>query len=161
MTIPIYLLLAVLLMIAAVIGSLTPMVPAGLLSIAGILVYWWSTGYTSPGPLFLGAFVLVGLLVLVADYAAGVIAARAGGASTRNSIAGGVVGLVLFFVLGPLGIILGFAGTVFALEVYGGTGTEASAKAALYAVLGALGSGLVQFLLTASLLVAFLVALLL
>lgn len=160
MEIPVYLVLSLGLLVAAVIGSLTPMVPAGLLSIAGILVYWWSTGFVSPGPLFLGAFVFVGALVVIADYAGGVVAARAGGASTRNSIIGGVVGFALFFVLGPLGIVIGLVGTVFVLELYGGKQRSDSAKAAVYALLGALGSGVVQFVLTGSLLVAFVVYLL-
>lgn len=157
MELPVYLLVATGLLVAGVIGSITPMVPAGLLSIAGILVYWWSTGFTSPGTLFLVAFVLVGALAVLADYASGVVAARAGGATTRNSLLGAVVGFVLFFVLGPLGLLLGLAGTVFLLELHAGKQTEESARAAMYAVIGALGSGIVQFVLTVGLLVAFLV----
>lgn len=155
MEIPIYLVLAFLLMLGGVIGSVTPMVPAGLLSIGGILVYWWSTGFVEPSLLFVGAFVFVGVLVVIADYAGGVVSAKAGGASTRNSVIGGLVGFVLFFVLGPLGIILGLAGTVFLLELYEGQERGESARAAGFAVLAALGSGLVQFVLTGSLLVAF------
>lgn len=159
MELPVSLLVALGLLIAGVIGSITPMVPAGLLSIAGILVYWWSTGFTSPGTLFVAAFVFVGALVLVADYASGVVAARAGGATTRNSLLGAVVGFVLFFVLGPLGLVLGLAGTVFLLELYQGKQKAESARAAGYAVIGALGSGIVQFVLTFGLLIAFLIVL--
>ncbi len=159
MELPVFLLVALGLLIAGVIGSITPMVPAGLLSIAGILVYWWSTAFMSPGTLFVAAFVFVGALVLVADYASGVVAARAGGATTRNSLLGAMVGFVLFFVLGPLGLVLGLAGTVFLLELYQGKQRAESARAAGYAVLGALGSGIVQFVLTLGLLIAFLVVL--
>lgn len=155
MDIPVFFLVSLLLLLGGVVGSFTPMVPAGLLSIGGVLVYWWSTGFTDPGPLLVAALVFVGALVLIADYAGGVVAARAGGASTRNSVIGGVVGLALFFVLGPLGIVLGLVGTVFVLELYDGRRSEESAKAAVYALLGALGSGVVQFLLTLSILVAF------
>lgn len=160
MEIPVYLVLSLGLLVGGVIASVTPMIPAGLLSIAGILVYWWSTGFTSPGTLVLGAFILVGLLVVIADYAAGIVAAKAGGATTRNSLLGAVVGFVLFFVLGPFGLVLGLAGTVFILELYKGKRTEDSAKAAIYALLGALGSGIVQFVLTLGLLLAFLAILL-
>lgn len=159
MDLPVFLLIAIGLLLAGVIGSVTPMVPAGLLSIAGILVYWWSTGYTEPGTLFLVTFVLVGVLVLVADYASGIVAARAGGATTRNSLLGAVVGFVLLFVLGPLGLVIGLAGTVFVLELYQGKETDESAKTAGYALVGALGSGVVQFILTLGLLIAFLVVL--
>lgn len=159
MEITVFLGAALLLMIVGVVGSFAPLVPSGLLSIAGILVYWWSTGYTSPGPLFLLAFVAVGGFVVLVDWAAGAVAARVGGASTMHSLIGAVVGFLLFFVLGPLGIVLGVAGTVFVLEFYRGEKREQSAKAALYAVVGALGSSIVQFVLTLSLLIAFLVAL--
>ena len=156
MEIPVYLVLAVGLLVGGVIGSIAPMVPAGLLSIAGILVYWWHTGYTSPGPILLAAFLLVGGLVLLADWAGGAVAAKAGGASARNSVIGAVVGAGLFFVLGPLGIIVGLVGTVFALELRQGRETRESARAALFALVGALSSGAVQFVLTLGLLVAFL-----
>ena len=157
MELPVFLTVSLLLLVAGVVGSFVPMVPAGLLSIAGILVYWWSTGYTSPGTLVLVAFVVVGGLVVLVDYAAGAIAARAGGATTRNSVIGAVVGFLLFFVLGPLGIILGMAVTVFVLELYRGQKRSESMRAAVYAVIGALGSSVMQFFLTLSLLVAFLV----
>ncbi|MFB6114110.1 MAG: DUF456 family protein [Halodesulfurarchaeum sp.] len=157
MEIPLFLVIAIGLLVAGVVGSFTPLVPAGGLSILGILVYWWSTGYSSPGPLFLAAFVFVGVIVVLVDYAAGVVAAKAGGASTRNSILGGVVGFALFFVLGPFGIILGVSGTVFLLELYDGTETGESVRAAWFAVIGASGSSVMQFVLTLSLLLAFLV----
>ena len=150
-------LVAIALLITGVLGSVTPMVPAGALSVAGILVYWWSTGYTDPGTVVLVAFVLLGLLVVTVDYLAGAIAAKAGGASTLTSVAGALVGFVLFFGLGPLGIFVGIAGTVFVLELSRGQQRDESFRAAVYAVVGTLGSSLVQFVLTLSMLVAFVV----
>lgn len=150
---------AVLLMILAVIGSVVPLMPGALLSIAGILVYWWSTGYSSPGLVFLAAFVTVALLSAITDYVAGAVAARAGGASTRNSVIAGVVGLVLFFVAGPIGILVGVAGSVFLLELADGRDRNQSMKAASYATIGMLGSTAVQFVVTLALLVAFVISL--
>lgn len=157
MEITVFLLVAVALLVGGVLGSFVPMVPAGLLSIGGILVYWWSTGYAAPGPLVLAGFLSVGVLVVAVDYLAGAIAAKAGGASTLNSLLGAVVGLLLFFVLGPVGIVLGITATVFALELYRGRARDESLKAAGYALIGTLGSSVMQFVLTLSLLVAFLV----
>ncbi len=152
-------LVALLLMVLAVAGSFTPVLPGALLSIAGILVYWWSTGYTSPGTFFLAAFILTGLTAALVDYFGGALAARAGGASSRTSLAAGMVGLLLFFVAGPVGILVGIAGTVF-LREYMRTGErEKSLRAAAYSTAGVLGSAVVQFMVTVSLLLAFMIAL--
>ncbi|MFB6128130.1 MAG: DUF456 family protein [Halorhabdus sp.] len=159
MDLPVWTLLALALLLAGVLGSVTPMVPAGLLSTAGVVLYWWSTGYADPGTVVLVGFVLVGLFVVVVDYLAGAIAAKAGGASTLTSVAGALVGFALFFVLGPVGIVLGVTGTVFALELYRGRAGAESLRAAGYALVGTLGSSVIQFVLTLSMLVAFLVVL--
>ncbi|ACV10886.1 protein of unknown function DUF456 [Halorhabdus utahensis DSM 12940] len=159
MEITVFLLIALALLVGGVIGSFVPMVPAGLLSIGGIVVYWWSTGYVTPGPFVLVGFLAVGVLVVVVDYLAGAIAAKAGGASTLSSVAGAVVGVLLFFPLGPVGIVLGITATVFVLELYRGRARGESLKAAAYALVGTLGSSVMQFVLTLSMLVAFLIGL--
>jgi uncharacterized protein YqgC (DUF456 family) len=159
MELSVFLVVALALLLGGVVGSFVPMVPAGLLSIGGVAVYWWSTGYVTPGPVVFAGFVAVGLLVVAVDYLAGAIAAKAGGASTLSSLAGAVVGFLLFFVLGPIGIVLGITATVFALELYRGRARSESLKAAAYALVGTLGSSVMQFVLTLSMLVAFLVLL--
>ncbi|MFB6133950.1 MAG: DUF456 domain-containing protein [Halanaeroarchaeum sp.] len=151
--------LAVAFMVLGVAGSLLPLVPGAALSIAGVLLYWWHTGYASPGPVVLAGFVAIGVLAVLADHLAGVVAARAGGASTRNGVLAGLVGAVLFVPLGPLGILIGVGGSVFVLEFREHGDRPRSVRAAAYATVGVLGSGVVQFVLTTSLLVAFLVVL--
>jgi len=151
--------IAIILMIAAVIGSFAPMLPGGLLSVIGILVYWYGTGYTRPGNLFLAGFILVGLFGTAADYLSGVIAAKVGGASTKTGAIAGIVGFILFFVLGPIGILLGVVGTVLVREYLRTGEADNSAKAAFYSSIGVLGSGLVQFVVTFSLLISFIIAL--
>ncbi|MFW5956788.1 MAG: DUF456 family protein [Halorhabdus sp.] len=158
MEITVFLVVALALVLGGVVGSFVPMVPAGLLSIGGVLVYWWSTGYVTPGPLVLAALLVVGFLVVTVDYLAGAIAAKAGGASTLHSLLGALVGFLLFFVFGPVGIVIGITGTVFALELYRGRARNESLKAAGYALVGTLGSSVMQFVLTLSMLVAFLLA---
>lgn len=148
-------LLAVALLCLGVVGSVVPAVPGALLSLAGVLLYWWSTGYAEPSVVVLAAFVLVGLFAAAVDYLAGPLAAGAGGASVWTIAAAGGVGFVLFFVAGPLGVLLGIAGTVFLLELRRHGDVRRGGTAALYAVVGVLGSALVQVLLTASMLVAF------
>lgn len=152
--------LAIALMVLAVIGSIVPMIPGALLSITGILVYWWSTGYARPGTLFLASFIIVGLVAVLTDYFAGSIAAKVGGASTKTSIVAGMVGFLMFFTpLGPLGILVGVGGTVLIREYLRTGDAESSAKAAIYSTIGVLGSTAVQLVVTLSLLVAFIVAL--
>ena len=93
------------------------------------------------------------------DWFGGAVAARVGGASMATTALAGGVGLVLLFVAGPLGVLLGVAGTVFALEYYRNRDAPASGRTALYATVGMLGSALVQVLLTGSMLVAFVLVL--
>lgn len=159
MQIPIFLLAALILLIAGVAGSFTPVVPAALLSVSGVLLYWWSTGYTEPGTFFIGAAVLAGIVTLVFDWFSGAIAAKAGGASNRTTIISAVVGLAFFFIAGPVGVLFGVAATVFLLELYRTEDREKSLKAGIYSAAGLLTSTAVQALVTVSILVGFLLAL--
>ena len=150
-------LVAFALLVAGVVGSVTPQLPGAPFSIAGVLVYWWTSGFTDPGTLFLVALLVVGLVTWAVDWFGGAFAARVGGASTKTAILAGLVGLVLFFFTGPLGILAGVALTVFALEYYRQEDARASAKAAAVTTAGMLGSAVVQAVLTGSMLVAMVV----
>lgn len=144
--------LAFVLLVGSVIGSLVPQVPGAPISIAGVYCYWFATG--EPGALVLAGLTLVGLLTWVIDFAGGAVAARVGGASTKTAVLAGVVGLVLFFITGPLGIIVGVALTVFLVEFYRQQDARKGLKAALVTTAGMLASGVAQALLTGSILVA-------
>ncbi|ELZ94153.1 hypothetical protein C440_11048 [Haloferax mucosum ATCC BAA-1512] len=147
--------IALALLVLGVIGSVLPLLPGALLSVVGVLVYWWSTGFSDPGLFGLVSLLFVGVVALVTDYGAGIFAARFGGASTTTSLLAGVVGFVLMFLLGPIGIFVGVAGTVFAVEYYHNEDVEASGRRALYATVGVFASSVVQALLTLSMLVGF------
>ena len=145
--------LAFALLVGGVIGSITPQVPGALVSLAGVYLYWVASGMTEPGAVLLALLTLVGLLTWAVDIAGGAVAARVGGASNWTAALAGVVALVLFFVTGPLGILLGVAGTVFVVEFYRQEDARGGLKAALVTTAGMLASGVVQALLTASILV--------
>lgn len=147
---------AVALLVLGVVGSVVPALPGALLSLSGVLWYWWSTGYGEPGLPVLAAFVAVGLLAAAVDYLGGPVAAGAGGASGRTVAAAALVGFVLLFVAGPAGAMLGLVATVFVLELRRAGDARAGARAAAYAAVGVLGSAVVQLLLTGAMLVAFL-----
>lgn len=146
--------LAFLLLVAGVVGAALPSVPGAPFSLAGVLVYWWGTGFTEPGPVVLAALLLTGLLATLADWLGGVVAARVGGASTTSALAGGAVGLVLLFVLGPVGVLVGSAATVFVIEYVRRRNARAGAAAAGAYLLGFFASAVVQALLTLSILLA-------
>ncbi|MFB6132785.1 MAG: DUF456 family protein [Halanaeroarchaeum sp.] len=140
------------LLVLGVVGSVLPVLPSGALSLAGVLLHWWATG--RPGALVVVVLAITALVALVVDWAAGVIGAGAGGASLRTSALAGLVGLILLIPAGPVGLVVGIAGTVFAAELYGGRTREESLRAAGYAVVGVLGSAIVQALLTGAILAA-------
>jgi uncharacterized protein YqgC (DUF456 family) len=144
--------LAFVLLVGGVVGSLVPQVPGAPISVAGVYTYWYATG--EPGVLLLAALTLVGVLTWVVDFVGGAVAARVGGASTTTAVLAGVVGLLLFFVTGPLGIILGVAATVFVVEFYRQEDARKSLKAALVTTAGMLASGVAQAALTGSILLA-------
>ena len=144
--------LAFVLLVGGVVGSLVPQVPGAPISVAGVYTYWYATG--DPGVLLLAALTLVGVLTWVVDFVGGAVAARVGGASTTTAVLAGVVGLLLFFVTGPLGIILGVAVTVFVVEFYRQEDARTSLKAALVTTAGMLASGVAQAALTGSILLA-------
>ena len=150
----VFVLAAFVLLIVGVVGSVTPQLPGAPFSIAGVLVYWWGTGFAEPGVFVLSLLVLVGVFTWAVDWLGGAVAAKIGGASTKTAIVAGLVGLVLFLFTGPIGILLGVAVTVFALEFYRQQDARASAKAAVVTTAGMLGSAIMQALLTGSMLVA-------
>ncbi|MDG5774983.1 DUF456 domain-containing protein [Haloarculaceae archaeon H-GB2-1] len=152
--------LAFALLLGGVVGSVTPFVPSGLLSVAGVLLYWWHTGYTEPNVLVLVGLVLVGVTATVVDWLAGVVSAKAGGASTTTAILAGVAGLVGLFTLGPLGLLVGTVGTVFLIEYAEHSDARAGLRTAAITTVGLLGSNVVQVVLTGGILVAMLVVVL-
>lgn len=155
--IEVVLIVAIVLLVAGMIGSVLPAVPAGGFSLAGIWVYALF-GSEPLGPLALSALTLAAVGTVVVDHVGGPVAARLGGSSDRTAILAGLAGLLLLFVLGPVGIIVGVVGTVFALERYEGADTETAARRAVYTAAGVLGSAVAQLLLAGTILLAFVVA---
>lgn len=145
---------AFVLLVAGFVGSVLPSVPGPLLSLAGVLTYWWGTGFTEPGTIVLVVLLATGVIAILADWFGGLVATRAGGASTTTTLIAGVVGLVLLFAVGPAGVLVGAAGTVFVIEYTKQHNAKAGMKAASAYVLGFFASAMVQALLTLSMLVS-------
>lgn len=145
--------LSLALCLLAVVGSLLPMVPGAALSIAGVLLYWWNSGYTDPGPFVLATLLGLALVALVLDWFGGAVSASAVGASTRTTLAAAAVALPLTLVAGPLGLLAGVAGTVFVLTYRERGDADESARIAVYTTVGMLASAAAQALLTGFVLV--------
>lgn len=150
------LVIAVLLLIAGIAGSVVPLAPSGLLSLAGVWSYVLF-GNEPVGVFVTASLTLAALAAIVFEQFGGPIAARASGASTEVMIASTVGGLVMLLILGPIGIIVGVVGTVLLLELKNGSTTETAVKRSLYTAVGVLASSVVQILITLSILAVFLV----
>jgi uncharacterized protein YqgC (DUF456 family) len=151
-----FLIAAVALLLAGIVGSVVPVVPGAGLSLVGIYLYWWSSTYAVPDLAVLIAFTFVGLTAMAADQFGGALAAGAGGASMKTTALASVVSIPLLFVVGPVGLVLGIAGTVFVAEFYRTQSAGRGIRAAAFAAAGVLGSAVVQLVVTLSLLVGFL-----
>ena len=148
------LIVAVALLGVGVAGSVVPLVPSGLVSLAGVWTYVLF-GSEPVGPVVVAVLTLTALLAAVFEHLGGPLAAKASGASNQVLVASTIGGLLLLFVLGPIGIIVGVVGTVFLLELKGGTDIETAARRSVYTAAGVLASSVAQILLTLSILSVF------
>ena len=142
------------LFIGGIIGSIVPMAPGALFSLIGVGVYFFMS--EDPSILFTIFAALTGIFALATDWFAGSIAAKYGGASNKTSLMAGIAGVFGFIFLGgPVGLALAVAATVFIREYMIHGDSSKGSKAAVYATIGVLGSALIQTILTASILVAY------
>lgn len=148
------LVVAVILLVVGVVASFVPLVPGGVISILGIVYYWVATGEL--GTIAVLGFVALGLFTVVFDILGSALSARVGGASTRTTIVAAVAAIALLLVLGPLGALFGVVGVVFLLEYLRHGDIRQGARTAAVTALGMLASTAMQVLLTASMLVGFL-----
>jgi uncharacterized protein YqgC (DUF456 family) len=151
-------LLVLALLAAGIVGSIIPMMPGALFSITGVLIYFF--GAEDPSIWFTAFGLLTSVFTLTVDWFAGSIAAKYGGASTKTSLAAGVTGLLGFIFLGgPVGLALAVSATVFIREYLIHGDEREGLQAAFYATIGVLGSAVIQAMLTGSILIAFILAL--
>jgi uncharacterized protein YqgC (DUF456 family) len=152
------LVVALALLLVGVAGSVLPLVPGVPLSLLGIYGYWWRSGFTDPGVPFVVAVTVVGVAAILADYVGGAVAARAGGASRVAAVVAALAGVVGLLLAGPVGMLVGVAGGVFAVEVVTTRDARHGLKSAAYATVGMAASAVFQLLVTLTMLVAFVVA---
>lgn len=148
---------AILLLLVAVVGSLVPLVPAGLTALAGVYVYYFFArgGGERMGLWLLAGFTVLGLVTALVEHFGGPLASKAGGAETETMILAGLASVLLLFVLGPLGVVVGVVAVVILAELRAGKGPRDAAVASAWTLAGLLGSTVAQLLLTLSMLVGF------
>lgn len=145
------------LLVVALVASVVPGVPAGLVALLGVYVAYFFGPNGGMSIWLLLSFTVVGVLAVIIDLFGGAVTARAKGASSRTTLIAAVVGLALFFVAGPVGVVLGMFGTVLAIEIYDGQEFDDAWDTGVWATAGMLASGAAVFFLVLSMLVGYVV----
>lgn len=149
--------LVVALLVGGVAANRVPRVPAPVLSLSGVYLYWWDSGFAEPGLPTLVVLTLAAVLALSGGIIRSVVISRVGGVAARSVAIGSVVGSVLYLFWDTPGLFVGLMGAVFVLEYIRGRDALGSLKAALVVAFARLGDKLMTILLTASILLAMLV----
>lgn len=108
--------LAGLVVAAGLVGVVVPVVPGLLLVVAGIAV-WAVPRNDAAGWTALGVAVAIAVLGTVAKYALPGARMRAAGVPGRTLVAGGVLGIIGFFVVPVVGLVLGFVLGIYLAEL--------------------------------------------
>ena len=128
-------LMAALLVLAGLAGTILPALPGVPLVFAGLLLGAWLTDFTVMGWTTIAIFAFLTILAQVVDFLAGAYGARYAGAGIR-AFWGATIGAIVGIFFGIPGIILGpFLGAVIG-ELSGGNDWRSSGKAGLGAWLG-------------------------
>jgi len=136
---------------AGLAGLVLPVLPGAPLLLAGVLLLAWAGHFAVVGWGTVVAAAAVSVLILAVDWAAGVLGARAFGASPWAMV-GALAGALIGLFLGIPGVILGPVAGSIALEYWKDPNFERAAKAGIGVLLGfvvgtavkvALGLGLV------------------
>ena len=104
--------LAVVLVIVGLVGTVLPALPGAMLIVAGLVVAAWADGFSRVGVWTLVVIGAIGAASYLVDFAAAALGAKKFGASPRAMVGAGLGTLAGLF-LGPVGIIFGpFVGAI-------------------------------------------------
>jgi hypothetical protein len=120
---------------AGIAGVVLPAIPGSVLLVAGALLVAWAEGFTRVSGWTVAACAAIGVAIWVVDFAAGVLGARAFGAS-RWAVLGAGLGLLVGMCLGLPGIVLGPPVGAIALEYARDPNFERALKAGAGAFVG-------------------------
>jgi len=128
-------LLGALALLAGIAGVVLPALPGSALLAAGALLVGWADGFTRVTGFTVGVCAVLAALIWAVDLAAGVLGARAFGAS-RWAVIGSGVGLLVGLFLGLPGIVFGPAIGALAFEYARDPDFERALKAGVGAFVG-------------------------
>lgn len=88
-------------------GAFLPVLPGTPLSFGGLLLYAWYTGFDKITPLALVIFGLLTIATMIVDFIAPALGAKGYKASKYGTLGSFIGAFAGFFVLGPIGVVLG------------------------------------------------------
>ena len=138
------LVLAIILFIAGIIGTILPLLPGPILIYGGMLLYGFMTQFSTLDAYFFLLQGLVLVLIFLIDYIASAVGTKRYGGS-KQAVWGAVLGTIpgLIF-LGPLGIVIGpFLGAVV-VELLRGKDINQTMRVGLGTLIGLLGGTVVK-----------------
>lgn len=104
--------LAAVLVVAGLVGTLLPVLPGVLLVFTGLVLAAWGDGFQRVGASGLAVVGILGLFALAVDFVGSILGARRVGASPQ-ALAGATLGAIVGILFGLPGLLLGpFAGAV-------------------------------------------------
>ena len=112
--------LAIVVMLIGIAGSIMPVLPGIPLIFLAILGYGWFEGFNLVGVHYIAIIGTLTLLSLLVDYIAGVWGAKRAG-SSKLGMFGAALGIIIGMFFGPIGILVGplvgaFAGEYLVLQ---------------------------------------------
>jgi uncharacterized protein YqgC (DUF456 family) len=122
-------------LVAGIAGVVLPAIPGSVLLVLGAVLVGWAEGFTRVSGWTVALCAAIGLAIWVVDLAAGILGARAFGAS-KWAIVGAGVGLLVGMFFSLPGIILGPAVGAIVLEYARDPNFERALKAGAGAFLG-------------------------
>jgi uncharacterized protein YqgC (DUF456 family) len=149
--------LAFVLVIVGVLGTIVPMLPGTPLVFAGLLVAAWIDDFARVGTTPLVVLGVLTVLSLLVDFAASILGAKRAGA-TRGALTGAALGAVVGLFFGLPGLILGpFAGAL-AGQYLATRDFVQSGKAGVGTMVGLIAGGLAKLVLSIAMVAIFAVA---
>ncbi|HYQ81670.1 MAG TPA: DUF456 domain-containing protein [Anaeromyxobacteraceae bacterium] len=127
--------LGVLALLVGLAGIVLPGLPGSLLLVAGVFLVGWAGHFAVVGWGTIAVAAALGIAIAAVDWLAGIMGARAFGAS-KWAMVGGAVGLLVGFFFGLPGVLLGPAVGAFAFELAKDPNLKQAAKSGVGALLG-------------------------
>jgi uncharacterized protein YqgC (DUF456 family) len=150
-------LLAGVLVIVGLAGTILPVLPGALLVFGGLFLAAWADGFARVGGIALGIIGVLGLLSFVVDFVASLLGAKRVGASPL-ALLGATIGGIAGIFLGIPGMILGpFVGAVVG-ELLARGGLVKAGKVGLGTWLGLLAAAIAKVFLAFMMIATFFIA---